>query len=325
MAGKNTLLQPGEVLFKAGDASDGMYIIRRGELQVYLEQSGKQVALANINDGGIIGEMALFDQKPRSASVKATKETEVSQITSEDFGKLMKQIPKWFVTLMSSLSTRLRQTNERLQRLEGMSTQKTRPFMSINRLIHVLILLWHKGGEKEGREWTIEKDKTLSDIREMFDEDPVKLKSFLDIMAKYRIIIQKTGSYGNAVVLSLPNRGILERLNSFIVEYVKKCPTQPCLSDGAINMLKAFANAAKTSAYDTVSLSVAEIQTEGKKMNLETKDWQKEIGQVKYIGGDVAVVKTSDGSPGFKGQKKDLAILILFHEVMSELSKANLA
>ena len=93
VAGANKICKPGQVLFKSGDASDGMYIIRKGELRVYLEQDGKEVVLATIGDGGMIGEMALFDRQPRSASVKATKETEVTHITVGDFEKLMKQIP----------------------------------------------------------------------------------------------------------------------------------------------------------------------------------------------------------------------------------------
>ena len=324
MAGKNQILQTGQVLFKAGDPSNGMFIIRKGELQVYLEQAGKQVALANVSDGGIIGEMALFDLKPRSASVKATKETEVSHISNDDFAMLMKQIPKWFVTLMSSLSTRLRQTNERLQRLEGMSTQKPRPFMWVSKILHVLVLLWHKDGEKDGREWTLDKDKAVNSIKEMFDEDPVRLKSFFDLMGKHKIVLQKSTT-PSTCVLSLPNRGILEKFNVFLNEFVKKSPAQPYLTEAAINMIKTFIQASKASAYDTVSCSIAELEVEGKKMTFDTTNWKAEIANIKYIGNDVAVTKTSDGSIGIRGQKKDLTPLVMFHELIADLYKSNLS
>ncbi len=81
MAGTNKVLKEGQVLFKAGDKPDGMYLIRKGELRVYLEQDGKEVSLASIGEAGMIGEMGLFDAQPRSASVKATKETVVKHIS----------------------------------------------------------------------------------------------------------------------------------------------------------------------------------------------------------------------------------------------------
>ena len=119
-----------------------MYLVRKGELRVYLEQNGKEVTLVTIGDGGMIGEMALFDQQPRSASVKATKDTEVATLISLiDFEKLMKQIPKWFVGLMIALSGRLRQTNERLQKLEAGISSTGRPFLPTIRLMSSLDLL----------------------------------------------------------------------------------------------------------------------------------------------------------------------------------------
>ena len=94
MAGKNLILKPGQVLFKEGDVSNGMFIIRKGEEAVFLEQEEKHVVLAKVGAGGMIGEMALFDKQPRSASVKATTPCEVSVITNQDFMKLMGSNPE---------------------------------------------------------------------------------------------------------------------------------------------------------------------------------------------------------------------------------------
>ena len=119
MAGTNKSLKAGAVVFKAGDSADGMYLVRKGELVVYFEQGGKEVILARIPEGGMVGEMALFDRMPRSASVKASMDAEITHISLDDFGKLMRQIPKWFVGLMSALSGRLRVTNDRLKVIEA--------------------------------------------------------------------------------------------------------------------------------------------------------------------------------------------------------------
>ncbi|MCX6126006.1 MAG: cyclic nucleotide-binding domain-containing protein, partial [Proteobacteria bacterium] len=148
MAGANKILKAGQMVFKAGEAADGMYLVRKGELVVFLEQDGKQVVLAKIGEGAMIGEMALFDRQPRSASVKASTESEVTLISLDDFGKLMKQIPKWFVGLMTTLSGRLRTTNDRLRLVEAAaknaatgpspspSEPLTRPFYNLMRMVN---------------------------------------------------------------------------------------------------------------------------------------------------------------------------------------------
>ena len=84
MAGNVKSIKAGAVLFRAGDPADGMYLVRKGELMVYLEQNGTEVKLANVGAGNMIGEMAFFDKKPRSASVKANEDTEITIITNAD-------------------------------------------------------------------------------------------------------------------------------------------------------------------------------------------------------------------------------------------------
>ncbi|RYZ85460.1 MAG: cyclic nucleotide-binding domain-containing protein, partial [Proteobacteria bacterium] len=117
VSGKNKILKKGELLFKAGDSSDGMYVLRKGQIQIFLDKGGNDIVLASVAAGGMIGEMSLFDKKPRSASARAMEETEVTQISNDDFNKIISQIPKWLVSLMATLSSRLRDTNERLQDL----------------------------------------------------------------------------------------------------------------------------------------------------------------------------------------------------------------
>ena len=77
--------------------------------------------LQNLTSGAMIGEMALFDNKPRSASAAAITDVEFTHISKADFNRIMKQIPKWFVNLMSTLSSRLRVTNDRLNEAESLS------------------------------------------------------------------------------------------------------------------------------------------------------------------------------------------------------------
>ncbi len=68
--------QPGERLFAQGDASDGMYVIERGEVGVFTQKrTGERVLLAELGNGAVIGELSLIDGEPRSALVETVAAT----------------------------------------------------------------------------------------------------------------------------------------------------------------------------------------------------------------------------------------------------------
>ena len=323
VAGTNRVLKEGQVLFKAGDKSDGMYLIRAGELRVYLEQNGKEVSLATVGAGGMIGEMALFDSQPRSASVKVVKEAEITLITTDEFGKLMKQIPKWFVGLMASLSARLRQTNERLQKLETGLSSKAIPFQNAVRIINILILLWHKDGQKDGKDVTVQKLEVEKTLIEVFNEDKEKLKQLFEVLVKEKILTTRVDGYKN-VVYALSSRAVLNQLALFIPTFVKANLKRPHLSPDALNILRALEQLVISSPYDTVTASMPELLKEGKKQGYPTTTWEEVIKVFQTTGEEVRLVKTSSG-PGLKTSKKDCATALKHHEVLAALFKSGLA
>src|ERR1043165_8804342 len=70
--------QPEQVIFKEGDAGDGMYMVRSGGVQISaLVGQGERKPLARLKPGDYFGEMAVIDNEPRSASATAEGETSV--------------------------------------------------------------------------------------------------------------------------------------------------------------------------------------------------------------------------------------------------------
>lgn len=332
MSGTNKVLKEGQVLFKAGDKPDGMFLIRKGELRVYLEQDGKEVSLATIGDSGMVGEMGLFDAQPRSASVKATKETEVTHISNDDFGKLMKQIPKWFVGLMAALSGRLRTTNERLKKLEsglgGGATApsagaKGRPFQNVLRQLNVIMLLWHRDGEKDGKDFVLRKAATERTLVETFNEDGDKVKLLLEVLVKEKFLTTRQDSYKN-VVLASPNRATLNSFITFMAAFVKANPAKPYLSAEAIGILRTLEKLTLAAPYDTSSVSIVDLKKQGQKDGFQVGSWEKEIACFEKGSEEVRWVKTS-GGPGLRTTKKDIPGFVKNHELLAALYKANLA
>jgi CRP/FNR family transcriptional regulator, cyclic AMP receptor protein len=99
----------GEAIFEEGSEGDKMYVIRSGE--VLIENGGK--VIETVLPGGIVGEMALIDGSPRSATARAKTDCEVAPITEKAFLFLVHETPFFAIAVMRTLADRLRRTNER--------------------------------------------------------------------------------------------------------------------------------------------------------------------------------------------------------------------
>lgn len=104
---------PQELIFKEGEASNGMYIIHHGSVQIYSAETQTQYAL--LKNGMFFGELALVDSVPRSASAKCTEDTELFGFFKPDLNKIIEKNPKAGVKILQNLgqvlSERLRTTN----------------------------------------------------------------------------------------------------------------------------------------------------------------------------------------------------------------------
>ena len=105
----------GEVVFREGDESNTCYVVRSGHARAVREHAdGRQIALATFGPCDIFGELAMFDDERRSATVEAIDPLEVLAILGPDMRRAMLNRPQLAVSLAASLSRRLRTTNERL-------------------------------------------------------------------------------------------------------------------------------------------------------------------------------------------------------------------
>src|SRR5689334_16837571 len=114
----------GEVVFREGDQSDTCYVIRSGRVKAIREhQDGRTITLANFGPGDFFGELAMFDDERRSATVEAIDPTEVVGILGGDMRRLLREHPDISIKLLAALGRRLRETNERLARQSFQTVQ----------------------------------------------------------------------------------------------------------------------------------------------------------------------------------------------------------
>ena len=106
-------LDAGEALFVAGASGDGCYRLEQGLLKVTIASArGDGRILAILGPGAIAGELAVIDGHPRSASVIAIRDCELSFISREHFAQCTQRHPEIYRYLVNVLASRLRETDE---------------------------------------------------------------------------------------------------------------------------------------------------------------------------------------------------------------------
>jgi CRP-like cAMP-binding protein len=105
-------LAAGRALFAAGDPGTGCYRIEEGLLKVTaVSGSGSERILAIVGPGTIVGELAMLDDGPRSASIAAVKDSALSFVTCAEFRSFAEAHPQVYAHLVRLLAQRLRNAN----------------------------------------------------------------------------------------------------------------------------------------------------------------------------------------------------------------------
>jgi len=100
-------------IVEEGLAGDYMYVIREGRVKVTkASDDGREKIMDFLDAGAFFGEMSLFDQEPRSASVKTLEEVRLLALSRRDFLELLRRGPDLALAVIQVLVKRLRETDE---------------------------------------------------------------------------------------------------------------------------------------------------------------------------------------------------------------------
>lgn len=97
-------LSPGEAVFREGDKGELLYVLLEGRMDVVVGE----VVVETVERGAILGEMALIDDAPRSASAIASSPCRLVAIDRKRFQFLVQQTPNFSIHVMRVLAERLR-------------------------------------------------------------------------------------------------------------------------------------------------------------------------------------------------------------------------
>jgi hypothetical protein len=101
-------MQPGEVIFHAGDLSHELYLIAAGKVDIIQHRGDITRTLATLSEGDFFGDMAIFEDRPRSADAIAAEQGALLVLSPERFRQIIMQEPAIAFEIFRELSARLR-------------------------------------------------------------------------------------------------------------------------------------------------------------------------------------------------------------------------
>lgn len=316
MGGKSLILKEGQILFKKNQDSDGMYVIRSGEMGIYLDDSNSS-PIAKYSNGAIVGEMALLDDKPRSATVKAIKETELVHIRQDDFKNLTKQLPRWYNTLLATLSTRLRSSNDRLERLEARSGTKSAKVTMIQRLLSILDLLWHRDAEKGESNWFLEIEGVKKTMSEDFCEDSTSVENILEALVNIGFYTKDKNSSNNESLV-VKKRSQLSELLELLKEYTKGRPAEP-LKPQIIELLSFLNTHCEESLYESVQVSLKDLMEAGQeKKAAYVEEWSNYTKMLGDLSSEIKIIN-ENGKIAIKSSRKEVKDIYACHRLIATI------
>lgn len=105
------LYSPNSVICREGDAGNALFIIVSGDVQVVKSVGGHESTLATRSAGEFVGEMAILDSAPRSATVRAMNDVRILSINGEAFKSILLDRPEVAVSVLRNMSSRIRALN----------------------------------------------------------------------------------------------------------------------------------------------------------------------------------------------------------------------
>ncbi|HSD76682.1 MAG TPA: Crp/Fnr family transcriptional regulator [Solirubrobacteraceae bacterium] len=175
-----------QVIFREGDASDTCYVVRTGHARAIREHAdGRTISLAHFGPGDIFGELAMFDDERRSATIETLDDVEALAILGADFRRLLRAHPDIAVKLLTALGRRLREANERLAR-QSFQTVQSRVAVALGDLV-----------DRARAEGAGERDvlvrTTQADIAQLAGSSRESASRFLAVLERAGVVTQGRG------------------------------------------------------------------------------------------------------------------------------------
>ena len=174
------------VIFREGDDSDTCYVVRNGHARAVRENAdGRTITLAHFGPGDIFGELAMFDDEKRSATIEALDALDALAILGADMRRLLREHPEIAVKLVIALGRRLRAANERLTR---------QSFQTVQSRVAVVLAGLVRQAQSEGADGRdVLVTVTQADIAQLAGSSRESASRFLAVLERAGVVTQGRG------------------------------------------------------------------------------------------------------------------------------------
>ena len=193
MKGETVLFSPGQVLFKEGDQSSGIFFVKEGKIEIYRERDGTVVSLGHSSPGEVIGTVTLFSREPRTASARAVSAVTVMHLGVESLDTSLKEVPVWIQAVLKDAISRLKFVDEKL--VEAKLHEK--------KLMHRVGTPFQHGSQLAGLLSSLVRTGTVNDN----DVEMFPLKGFLP---RAEIVLLKRAEYLEEIFKCFSQAGLIK-------------------------------------------------------------------------------------------------------------------
>ncbi len=214
-------LKQGEFLFKEGQDSDACYVVKSGKIGITKDKGSSVIELAQLGPGQMFGEMAFFDNKPRSAGARAaTPEVTVIALPFQALNAQFKNFPEWLKAMVKTVNDHLRDANKKiktLEKVEGDETFMFDEYLTI-RLTAILALVGNKYGEKNDEGHVVVHGETMRRYTiQVFQQPTYKMQKMMETLSTMGILtVEDIGEGQTQITIQK-----LQMLSEFVDYYTK--------------------------------------------------------------------------------------------------------
>jgi len=169
---------PGTMLFRDGERGNEMFVIQSGKVEISKEIRGEKQVLATIGAGEFFGEMAILNNKPRSASATVLEESKMLVIDPKTFESMIKGNTEIAVRMIKKLSQRLEEADHQIESLMLKDSN--------SRVVHTLSRLADQQGKETDQGTVINTD--VAGLASKCGLDVPTTKEIVDKIANAKLI-----------------------------------------------------------------------------------------------------------------------------------------
>jgi CRP/FNR family transcriptional regulator len=182
--------EAGQVVFREGDDSDTCYVVCSGHARAIRSHSdGRTITLATFGAGEVFGELAMFGNEKRSATVEAIEAVEAIAILGPDMRRVLREHPEISAKLVTTLGRRLRAANERLAS-QSFQTVQSRVAQVVSQLVAQERA---EAGDDQEAEGDIVLTITQAEVAQLAGSSRESASRFLAVLERAGIVSQGRG------------------------------------------------------------------------------------------------------------------------------------